>query len=87
MTITNYKPIDRGSLVGAFDLTLSSGICINGMKLFSRRDGGHFVSFPEREYEKDGEKKYAKIVWIEDRETRDKFSNAAVEALKMAGHI
>jgi len=84
--IENYKAIDKGKLLAGFDLTLPSGLTIIGMKLFTGPNG-HFVGFPERAYQSNGETKYAKIIQISDRATSDKFSGLVVDALRQGGHL
>ncbi len=86
MKITEYKGIGRGSLVAAFDLELTSGMLISGMKLFNGKNG-NFVSFPERPYQSGDETKYAKIISIPDRERSDKFNTSVLDALRSAGHL
>ena len=86
LKIENYKSIDKGKLLGAFDLTTPNGFTFFGMKVFSGANG-HFVSFPERQYQSNGETKYAKVVTIADRATSDKFSGLVVDALKSQGHL
>lgn len=86
MTIINFKPLSNGALIGSFSLLLQSGLQINDCKVF-QKDGRHWLGLPQRMYELNGEKKYANVCEIPERETRDKFSNLAVDALKSAGHI
>lgn len=86
MKIENYAVLNKGKLLAGFDLTLPSGFTFIGMKLFTGSNG-HFVGFPERPYQSNGETKYAKIVKIDDREKSDKFNALVIETLKSAGHI
>jgi hypothetical protein len=77
ISISNARRLNKGSLRGFFDVTLPSGLKLNGCQLFSK-DGKTWVGLPSREYVKpDGSKSYLPVVEIPDREARDKF-NAAV---------
>ncbi len=86
MKITEYKSINRGSLLAGFDLETPSGMLISGMKLFNGKNG-HFVGFPERSYDNGGETKYARIISIPNRERSDAFNSAVLDALRAAGHL
>ena len=86
MKIDNYQAINKGKLIAGFDLTTPSGFTFIGMKLFNGQNG-HFVGFPERSYQSNGETKYAKVVKIDNREKSDAFNAAVVAALTEAGHV
>ena len=86
MKIENYTALNKGKLLAGFDLTLPSGFTFIGMKLFNGPNG-HFVGFPERAYQSNGETKYSKIITIPDREKSDKFNTMVVDALRTAGHL
>lgn len=87
MTITNYKPINKKTLIGVFDLTLPSGLCIYGA-MCHRKDDVGFITFPGKPYTgKSGDTLYAKIVDIPDRDRRDKFNEQVIAALKERGHV
>ena len=92
MKISNYKSIDRGSLLAAFDLELSTGIVFYGMLLFTGTNGP-WCKFPEvPQYKdnapllKDGKQVYKRIIAIPDRDRSDKFSAQVLEALREGGH-
>ena len=96
MKISNWKLLNKNSLVAAFDLALPSGICVYGAMLM-RSGGSEWISFPGipikgapslRDIgEKDGKKTYKPVVAIPDRDTRDKFNAQVISALQSAGHI
>lgn len=86
MNITNYKPINKNTLIAAFDLAMPSGICIYGA-LYHVKDGSAWIAFPGRPYQKDGATTYAKLVDIPDRATRDKFNATVIGALKAGGFV
>jgi len=59
MEITKYRPINKGYVVGNFGLKIDKwGIIINDCTLFDK-NGRRWISFPQRQYEDKGEKKYA----------------------------
>jgi hypothetical protein len=62
IAITNARKVTKGSLLGFFDVTLDSGLKLNGCQLFEKPDGS---------------KSYVPIVEVPDRDARQKF-NAAV---------
>jgi hypothetical protein len=77
ITISGARKINKGALIGFFDITLPSRMKLNGCTLLEK-DGKRWIGLPSREWTKpDGSKSYAPIVEIPDREARDKF-NAAV---------
>jgi hypothetical protein len=77
ITISNARKLNKRALIGFFDVTLPSGMKLNGCTLLSK-DGKKWVGLPSKEWTKtDGTKSYVPIVEIPDRDARDKF-NAAV---------
>jgi len=71
MKVLNYRPINKGSLKGGFDLTLvldktaeGSEMTVHDCKLFEK-NGQRWVGFPSRSYQsKEGETKYAPYVSV-----------------------
>lgn len=93
MTVTNYKLLNKNTLIGIFDLALDSGITLYGMMLMAKNES-RWISFPGRPIVKDGQasmkdgkQEYAKLIEIPDRERRDKFNAAVIAVLKEEGHI
>lgn len=86
MTVSNYKPIGKGSLLGAFDLDTPSSFRFTGALLMGK-DGSMWVSFPGIPYERDGKKGYKPVVEIPDRGRRDKFNQLVIDALRAEGFI
>jgi hypothetical protein len=77
ITISNARKLNKGALIGFFDVQLPSGIKLNSCTLLSK-DGKKWIGLPSKEWAKqDGTKSYVPIVEIPDRDARDKF-NAAV---------
>jgi hypothetical protein len=70
---SNPRRIGKGTLVGSFDVELSSGMKINGMMLFEK-DGRRWVNFPSKEWiDKEGNKKYLPLLEFTSPEVRDRF--------------
>lgn len=86
MTVSNYKPIGKNSLVGAFDLDTPGGFRFTGALLMEKA-GKMWVSFPGIPYEKDGKKLYKPVVDIPDYGRRDAFNAQVIEALRAGGCI
>jgi len=53
---------------------------INGLKLF-RKNGGLWIKFPDKEYLKDGEKKYFPHCGFLERPIHEKFQKEIIEAI------
>jgi hypothetical protein len=67
------RHIRKGTLVGAFDLEMPSGLKILGAMLFEK-DGKRWVNFPSKEWiDKDGNKKYLPLLEFTSSEVRDRF--------------
>jgi len=77
--IIDFKAYESGALQGFF--TLVAGLFeINNCKFFSK-DGKSWVALPQREYEKDGEKKYSPLVRIPDEGRYKDFQRWAVSEI------
>lgn len=81
MTITNYKPINKNTLVAAFDLELQSGLVIRGA-LQMKNEKGSWIAFPGIPYEAKGKKSYKPVLEIPERATRDKFNDLVLDAIE-----
>ena len=87
MTITNYKSLNKNTLVSSFDLELPSGFFIHGV-MFFRKGDSEWCAFPGIPYENgSGQKTYKPILEIPDRARRDKFNAEVIAELKKLGHI
>lgn len=88
MKIINYKPINKGSLKGSFDLILvldktcsGSELVVHDCKLFEK-DGRRWVGFPSRPYQsKENETKYAPYVSVENKEFKSKIDAECLRQL------
>ena len=82
--VKNIRKVDRGSLVGYFDLYLPSGMVLVGCSLIDK-DGSRFIGLPQREFLKwDGSKGYQRLVEIPDSEVREKFQRIVLPLAEKA---
>ena len=76
--LTNARRIDKGTLIGAFDLELPSGLKINGVMLLEK-NGKRWCGFPAKAFVKpDGTNSYAQLLEFSTREVADKFQAAVL---------
>lgn len=80
LTVTNWRPRESGSLRGFFSLVLPSGLIIHDCALFEKNNR-RWVNLPSRQYESQGEKKFAPLVAFLDRDTEDDFQFHALAAI------
>jgi hypothetical protein len=80
MKALNFKPIGRGSLSGAFDLELPSGMIVRSCSLFEK-DGKRWVSGPSKKIGTGETAKYERLVEFTSRDIAEKFNVAALAAL------
>jgi hypothetical protein len=84
ITVSNARKINKGALIGFFDVQLPSGMKLNGCTLLEK-DGKRWVGLPSREWIKpDGSKSYAPIVEIPDRDARQKFNSVVLPLVERA---
>ncbi len=82
MKIENYRPIGKGSIIASFDLEIPKmGIKICNMTLF-QKDSRKWVSFPSRQYEKDGVKKYSSYIYFLNKDHQDPFNRMVLLAIE-----
>ena len=73
MTITNYKPYQKGSLSAFFSVTLPSGLIVHECKLF-QKESNRWIGLPSRAFTgKDGGTAYAPIIEFSTRHAADEF--------------
>ena len=71
--VLNFKPLERNTLGGVFDLELPSGLVLSGCTLHEK-NGKFRTGLPAKPWTKqDGSQSWAKIVDFRDKETSDKF--------------
>lgn len=57
------------------------GLIINDVKMF-QKDGRYWCAFPDKEYMKEGQKKYYKFLSFEDAEVGKKIMEMAVQCIR-----
>jgi len=77
-----FTALNKGVLVGFADLYVPKmDLEIYGCQ-FCNKDGRRWLNMPQREYMKDGEKKYLSIVRFKDKAKQDLFAEAAIKAIE-----
>lgn len=77
----NFRTQTSGALLGFADFFVPKmGLEIKGCTLF-QKNGRRWLNLPSKEYEKDGEKKYAPIVKFREKEHQEAFATAAIKAI------
>jgi len=76
MEVENYKPINKGCLIGKFDIKIPEwgDLLIRECVLFEK-DNKRWVALPSKEYQKDGAKKHFSLI---------KFSPSVFERLQLS---
>jgi len=73
--------VNKGSLLGFCDISVPQ----LGMDLFNiaifQKGSQRWLSFPSKEYEKDGEKKYMPYIRFKKKESMDNFTRQVLEAI------
>jgi hypothetical protein len=97
LTITDWKTIDRNSLVGVFSVELPSGMVINNCMLHRPSNGAaEWIAMPgAAQVERDGRVKrsgdgkpmYKTIIRFRSKEIYDRFQVPILEELRRLGHI
>jgi len=76
-----FKSFEKGHLQGFADFYLPQwGIEIQGCALYMK-EGQRWVNLPGKEYEKDGQKKYAPHIRFRDKDHWEAFMKQAKEAI------
>ncbi len=78
--ILDWKPFQKNTLRAFFGVALPSGMMIHGLQLHEKA-GSRWIGMPAREYEKDGQKAWAKIIEFQSRDAADRFRDAVLEAI------
>jgi hypothetical protein len=78
--ITDWRPRQNATLHGFFSIILPSGLVIRDCSLHRKGDR-RWIGMPAREYEVQGERKFAPIVAFVDRAAEDRFRLHALDAL------
>ena len=83
-TVSDWKAINRNTLMGSLSLTLPSGLVIHNC-LFHQKGDSRWIQLPSQSYQLNGEKKYTKILEFETKEAHARFQRAALDAVDAAG--
>jgi hypothetical protein len=80
--ITRFVKKDKPVLKGFFSIKIPqyAGLCINDLSYF-QKGNQRWISYPQKPYEKDGEKKYANVIFFEDKAMQDSILKALDEYL------
>ncbi len=80
--ITNYKVMNKGILVAFINIKIKKwgNFLINDISYFKKGDQ-RWISFPSRQYEKDGVKKYAPYCRFEDSEMMQSFQEIILKSI------
>ena len=86
MKILNFKPRNVGSVVGTFSVEMPSGMLLHECSLMHSGER-EWINPPQRQYEVNGEKKYAKLVDFISRDRKDAWESMVMAALREGGHV
>ena len=78
---TKYHSINKGSVVGSANIYIPKwGVEIYGVTLFEK-DGKRWVSLPQKEITKDGEKKYLSFMRFKEKSHMEAFGEKVKDAI------
>ncbi|NBB69095.1 MAG: hypothetical protein GVY33_02040 [Alphaproteobacteria bacterium] len=94
MNITEWRPINKGTLLGFATVEMPSGMVIHDVGI-NRNGDGTWASPPgkpqlDRDKQlifKNGKLQYAKVVGFTSKDRRDRWSDAIIAELTALGHI
>ena len=79
--VISFKPFVKNTLQGFLDLKLPAiGLSISGCTLHQKNES-RWVGLPGRQYEENGEKKWAVILDFASKEAKNSFQKAAIAAV------
>ena len=89
---TNWKPLRKGSLIGFVSVSMPSGITIHEISVLET-NGKFWASPPSKPMidrhgvvmiDDAGKRRYSALIEFADRDTRSRWSDSVVEALRIA---
>jgi hypothetical protein len=80
MVASNWRPIAKGALMGAFSLEMPSGLILHECCLF-RKDDREWVSGPTKQIKSGDKVRYEALVEFATREDAAQFTADAIAAL------
>ncbi len=82
MRVITYKAVNKGFILGNFNLLLKSGMILNNCTYMGTKDGGNFVNLPTRQVNVQGIPTYYPIVGFETSDTKTAFLDEARNAVR-----
>ena len=91
ITVTDWKPVIAGALLGFCDIRLPSGMILHEVSIMRGKDGGFWASPPGKPMldraghvmlDNNGRRRYTSCVSFADAATKRRFSAAVIEALR-----
>jgi len=82
MELKNLRKVEgTGRTRAYFSVCWPGKFTINDCSLVEGTDGKYFVGMPQKSYtDKQGNKKYSYVIWIDDKTMLEKIRAAAIEA-------
>jgi hypothetical protein len=81
INLLKIREINKGSIVLGFNLEVTAIETIyRECLLIKKKEGGHFFTFPSKEYEKDGQKKRMSLIDM-PKERKDKLEKIVIEMI------
>lgn len=82
--VTDWKPFQKGAMVGSFTLHLPSGLVVRDIALFEQ-DASRWIGMPRQRYRnKEGVECFTTIIEFRDRKASDAFRDVALKAIEKA---
>jgi len=82
MEILRYREINKGCVIGNFSMKIQKwGIIINDCTLFDK-NGRKWISFPQRQYDDKGVKKYMPYIQFENKAHSKPFEDMVMAAIE-----
>jgi DNA-binding cell septation regulator SpoVG len=91
ITVSNWKPLQKGGLRGFLTLTLPSGLILNNCQLLETK-GQRWIGLPSQRFQlKDGSIGYVPIVEFTTKRARKQLQSEALHAVELylaeAGYV
>lgn len=79
--VLKFRSHTKGALLGFADIFIDkTGMEIYGCTMY-QKDGRRWVNLPQKEYEENGEKKYAPVVRFRNKAHQTAFQDQALDAI------
>jgi hypothetical protein len=81
ITISDWKPHSKNTLVGFFSATFPSGMVLHNLMLHQKGEA-RWIGVPAREWlNQEGQKQFTPLVEFRDRYSADRFRDQVLDAL------